>query len=38
MNFFSFTFVWSVSICLIVATMQVTGLGNPNCGPCKVDN
>jgi len=33
MNVFTFTMLWSVSICLLVVVMQATGLGHPNCEP-----
>ena len=33
MNVFTFTMLWSVSICLLVVAMQAIGLGNPNCEP-----
>ena len=33
MNVFTFTMLWSVSICLLVVVMQAIGLGNPNCEP-----
>lgn len=33
MNVFTFTMLWSVSICLLAATMQAIGLGYPNCEP-----
>lgn len=35
-NVFTFTIAWGVSICLIVATMQATGLGHPNCEPTTI--
>jgi hypothetical protein len=32
-NFCLFAGMWASSICLIAATMQATGLGQPNCEP-----
>ena len=36
MNVFTFTMLWSVSICLLVVAMQAIGLGHPNCEPTTV--
>jgi len=33
MNVFTFTMLWSISICLLTASMQAIGLGHPNCEP-----
>jgi hypothetical protein len=33
MNVFTFTMLWSISICLLAASMQAIGLGHPNCEP-----
>jgi hypothetical protein len=35
-NVFTFTIAWGVSICSMVAVMQATGLGHPNCEPTAV--